>query len=66
MKPEVAHFVMRSSAMTPLEEITKSECETLRRLASALKYCTDTTIREVIRVRLEELRRKLAQLSNQG
>jgi hypothetical protein len=47
-----------------LEEITKIKAE-IERLASALKYCTDTTIREVIRVRLEELRLKLAQLSNQ-
>jgi hypothetical protein len=33
-----------------LEEITKIKAE-IERLASALKYCTDTTIREVIRVR---------------
>jgi hypothetical protein len=42
-------------AMLPLEEIA--------RLESALKGFTDTAIREVIEIRLEECRSKLGQLS---
>jgi hypothetical protein len=47
--------------MRPLEEIAEITAE-LEKLESALKNVTDTSIREVIEMRIEECRLRLRQL----
>jgi len=47
--------------MLPLEDIARFKDE-LKKLESALKNSTDSRIREVIEIRIEECRAKLRQL----
>jgi predicted negative regulator of RcsB-dependent stress response len=50
--------------MLPSEEISRIKSE-IEKLEFALKDCTDSNIREVIEIRLDERRLRLRQL-NQG
>lgn len=47
--------------MPSLEEAAKIKAE-IAKLESALKSCTDTSIRELVEIRLEERKIKMAQL----
>jgi hypothetical protein len=51
--------------MPSLAEIARIKAE-IAKLESDLTSSTDSTIREVIEIRMEELRRKLAQLQSSG
>ena len=51
--------------MFPSEEIAKIKAE-IKELESALGGCTDSRIREVIEIRIEERKAKLAQLRKLG
>ena len=51
--------------MPSLAEIARIKAE-IAKLEFDLDSCTDSTIREVIEIRIEELRRKLAQLRSLG
>jgi hypothetical protein len=51
--------------MPSLAEIARVKAE-IAKLESDLKSCTDSTIREVIDIRIEELRQRLAQLQSSG